>query len=127
MIDHLSFGVAQIDRSRTFYDSALGALGYKRLFGDASSLGYGTGEPVLWLTYTARPVAADPESGLHVSFKASSPVEVDAFYRAALAHGGTDNGGPGRREHYGPGYYAAFVTDPDGYRLEAHCELDNIV
>ncbi|RQS68447.1 VOC family protein [Burkholderia sp. Bp8963] len=127
MIDHLSFGVAQIDRSRAFYDSTLGALGYKRLVGDASSLAYGTAEPVLWLTHSTRPVIADPESGLHVSFKASSPVEVDAFYRAALEHGGADNGGPGRREHYGPGYYAAFVTDPDGYRLEAHCEMDNVV
>ena len=58
---------------------------------------------------------------------APSPVEVDAFYRAALEHGGKDNGGPGKREHYGPGYYAAFVVDPDGYRLEAHCELDNVV
>ncbi|MCL4650145.1 VOC family protein [Burkholderia multivorans] len=127
MIDHLSFGVAQIERSRTFYDNTLGALGYKRLHTAADSLGYGADEPSLWLTHTARPVVAGPESGLHISFKAASPVEVDAFYRAALAHGGQDNGGPGKREQYGPGYYAAFVVDPDGYRIEAHCELDNIV
>ncbi|MET3556595.1 MULTISPECIES: VOC family protein [Burkholderia] len=127
MIDHLSFGVAHIDRSRAFYDSTLGALGYKRLYSDDGALGYGTTEPVLWLQHAARPVVADPESGLHVSFRAASPVEVDAFYRAALEHGGHDNGGPGKRERYGPGYYAAFVVDPDGYRLEAHCELDNVV
>ncbi|VWB23905.1 glyoxalase [Burkholderia arboris] len=79
------------------------------------------------MPHAARPVAADAESGPHLSFKAASPVEVDAFCRAALEHGGQDNGGPGKREHYGPGYHAAFVVDPDGYRLEAHCELDNVV
>ena len=88
MIDHLSFGVAHVGRSRAFYDSTLGALGYKRLHTDDESIGYGATEPQLWLQYAPRPVAPDPDSGMHLSFKAASPVEVDAFYRAALEHGG---------------------------------------
>ena len=86
MIDHLSFGVAHVGRSRTFYDSTLGALGYKRLYSDDNAIGYGTTEPELWLQHAARPVVADPDSGLHLSFKAASPVEVDAVYPAARAH-----------------------------------------
>lgn len=123
MIDHLSFGVSELARSSRFYDGVLGALGYQRLSADDSSLSYGSDEPKLWLLKTARPVVADRESGLHVSFVASSAAQVDAFHRAAMDNGGSDNGGPGLRESYSPGYYAAFVIDPDGYRLEAHCEL----
>ena len=67
------------------------------------------------------PVAADPESGLHVCLSAPTRQSVDAFYAAALSAGGSDNGKPGLRADYGPNYYAAFVVDPDGYRLEAYC------
>lgn len=123
MIDHLSLGISEIVRSTRFYDHTLGALGYQRLSADDSSLSYGSDEPKLWLLKTSRPVIADPDSGLHLSFVASTPAQVDAFYRAAMDYGGSDNGGPGVRESYGSGYYAAFVVDPDGYRLEAHCEL----
>ncbi len=123
MIDHLSLGIAELPRSTRFYDSALGALGYRRLSANDASASYGADEPTLWLLETARPVAADADSGLHVSFVASTPAQVDAFYRAALENGGRGNGEPGLRQAYGPGYYAAFVADPDGYRLEAHCEL----
>lgn len=123
MIDHLSLGIADVARSARFYDPTLGALGYQRLSADDSSLSYGSSAPKLWLLKTSRPVVADPESGLHLSFVASTSAQVDAFYRAAMDHGGRDNGGPGVRESYGAGYYAAFVVDPDGYRLEAHCEL----
>jgi hypothetical protein len=62
------------------------------------------------------------KSGLHFSFTAPTPKSVDAFHAAALGAGGRDNGKPGLRADYGPGYYAAFVVDPDGYRIEAHCE-----
>lgn len=123
MIDHLSFGVSDLDRSRLFYDRALAALGYRRLASGDDSLGYGAEEPVLWLLKTPRPVRSDAESGLHVSFKAHARDAVDAFHREALRHGGQDNGGPGLRPAYGASYYAAFVVDPDGYRLEAHCDL----
>jgi catechol 2,3-dioxygenase-like lactoylglutathione lyase family enzyme len=123
MIDHLSFGVADLDRSGRFYDSALGALGYRRHGADADALWYGADQPVLWLLKTARPVVADDESGLHLSFSAKSPEAVQAFYRAALANGGRDNGKPGIRTEYSPNYYAAFVYDPDGYRVEANCHV----
>ena len=123
MIDHLSLGISELARSTRFYDRTLGALGYQRLSADDSSLSYGSDEPKLWLLKTSRPVIAEAIPGLHLSFVASTPAQVDAFYRAALDYGGSDNGGPGVRESYGPGYYAAFVVDPDGYRLEAHCEM----
>jgi catechol 2,3-dioxygenase-like lactoylglutathione lyase family enzyme len=123
VIDHLSFGVSDLDRSRAFYDQVLATLGYRRLANDDSSLGYGAEEPVLWLLKTARPPRFDAESGVHVSFKAPTRAGVDEFHGAAMKNGGQDNGPPGPRPAYGPSYYAAFVIDPDGYRLEAHCEV----
>lgn len=121
MIDHVSIGVRDVSRSRTFYDAALEALGYARLSQDEASLGYGREQVQLCVNAAARPVEPDMESGLHVCFAAPTRKSVDAFHRAALAHGGRDNGGPGLREDYGADYYAAFVVDPDGYRLEAYC------
>jgi catechol 2,3-dioxygenase-like lactoylglutathione lyase family enzyme len=121
MIDHLSLGVSDIARAKHFYDAALAPLGYKCLAEDAASLGYGRDAVALWIGKTARPVAPDLSSGLHVCFAAPSRRSVDAFHRAALGAGGRDNGGPGVRADYGDCYYAAFVVDPDGYRLEAHC------
>jgi catechol 2,3-dioxygenase-like lactoylglutathione lyase family enzyme len=120
MIDHLSLGVRDLAASRRFYDAALAPLGYRCLSEGPSSLGYGCDAAMLWLLATDHPVAADPRSGLHVCFSARDAAAVDAFHAAALAHGGRDHGAPGLRADYGPKYYAAFVTDPDGYRLEAH-------
>lgn len=120
MFDHVSLGVADIGRSRAFYDAALKPLGYTRLSDGETSLGYGAKSVALWLGKTAQPVAADPQSGLHFCFQASSRAAVDAFHKAALAAGGRDNGQPGLRTEYSPDYYAAFTIDPDGYRLEAY-------
>ena len=75
----------------------------------------------LWLGVTEKPVKADLESGLHFCFSAKDRAAVDAFHAAALKSGGKDNGTPGVRADYGPKYYAAFVIDPDGYRIEAYC------
>jgi catechol 2,3-dioxygenase-like lactoylglutathione lyase family enzyme len=122
MLDHISIGVRDISRARRFYDAALAPLGYRCLSDGVDSLGYGRDAVALWLGAAARPVPADPESGLHVCFAAPTPASVDAFHAAALREGGQDNGPPGPRPDYGPGYYAAFVVDPDGYRIEAHCE-----
>ncbi len=121
MIDHLSLGIGDLQKSRAFYDAALGALGYKRLREMDGALAYGQDEPVLWLAVTPHPVPPDPQSGLHLCFKAPDRASVDAFHRAALGAGGTDNGPPGPRAEYGPTYYAAFAIDPDGYRVEAVC------
>ena len=120
----ITHGIASdIVRSRRFYDAALGALGYGCKSPGDTGAGYGAAQADFWLLAVERPVPADAGSGLHVSFKAKDKAAVDAFHKAALKTGGTDNGKPGLRADYGPGYYAAFVVDPDGYRLEAHAEL----
>ncbi|HEV7336917.1 MAG TPA: VOC family protein [Bosea sp. (in: a-proteobacteria)] len=121
MFDHISIGVHDLARSRRFYDATLGALGYDCLSADDSSLGYGKGAVGLWIGTAVAPVPPDPGSNLHFCFTAPTRASVDAFHAAALAAGGSDNGAPGLREAYGPSYYAAFVVDPDGYRLEAYC------
>jgi catechol 2,3-dioxygenase-like lactoylglutathione lyase family enzyme len=121
MLNHISIGVRDIARAKRFYDAALKALGYKRLSESQDSLGYGRDAVALWISATKRPVAADPKSGLHFCFDAPTRKSVDAFHAAALRAGGHDNGKPGVRADYSPHYYAAFVVDPDGYRIEAYC------
>ena len=131
MIDHLGFNVADIERSRAFYDRALAPLQIGVVMAvDAAEtpdgkafLGYGktadsrdiqAGKPSFWIGEGDR-----LGNRVHVAFLAAGQAEVDAFYTAALAAGGTDNGPPGPRPHYHPGYYAAFVLDPDGHNIEA--------
>lgn len=121
MINHLSIGVTDIARTKTFYDAALKPLGYTCQSNEETSLGYGKDSVALWIGVTRKPVKADMASGLHVCFDAPTRKSVDAFHKAALATGGTDNGKPGLRADYGANYYAAFVIDPDGYRIEAYC------
>jgi catechol 2,3-dioxygenase-like lactoylglutathione lyase family enzyme len=121
MISHVSVGVRDIAKAGKFYDAALAPLGYKRLFDSAEALGYGATSPELWVMRVARPVPADEASGLHFCFDAPARAAVDQFYSAAMKAGGSDNGKPGVRKDYGDNYYAAFVVDPDGYRLEAYC------
>lgn len=121
MIDHVSIGVRSIAVTKRFYDSALRPLGYKALSESPGSLGYGNDAPRLWMYETERPVVADEKSGLHFCFTAPTRKSVDEFHARALKAGGRDNGPPGLRADYGANYYAAFVVDPDGYRLEAYC------
>jgi catechol 2,3-dioxygenase-like lactoylglutathione lyase family enzyme len=124
MIHHVSIGVRNIAASRAFYDAAFTAIGYTCLSADDVSLGYGKDIVAFWISRSDRPVAADPKSGLHFCFMAPTRGSVEAFYEAALATGGRDNGKPDLREDYGPNYFAAFVIDPDGYRIEAYCNRD---
>jgi catechol 2,3-dioxygenase-like lactoylglutathione lyase family enzyme len=121
MLDHVSIGVADIAAARSFYDAALKPLGYECLSVGEGSLGYGRDAPALWISAVQRPVPPDAGSGLHFCFTAPSRQSVDAFHKAALGAGGRDNGKPGLRTEYAPEYYAAFVIDPDGYRIEAYC------
>ena len=121
MINHISLGIRSVPKTQKFYDAALKPLGYKCLSEGKESLGYGADAVVLWLGKTDHPVATDMRSGLHVCFDAPNRKAVDAFHKAALAAGGKCNGEPGLRADYGENYYAAFVIDPDGYRLEAYC------
>ncbi len=122
MINHVSIGVRDVARSGKFYDAALAPLGYRRLSDGETSLGYGNGTVALWVQKSDSPVPADMASGLHFCFDAPTRQAVAAFHRAALAAGGRDNGAAGLRADYGDNYYAGFVVDPDGYRLEAYCD-----
>jgi catechol 2,3-dioxygenase-like lactoylglutathione lyase family enzyme len=121
MLNHVSIGVRDIARTKRFYDAALKPLGYTCLSHDASSLGYGADAVALWIGMAERPVPPDDKSNLHFCFTAPTRKSVDAFHAAALKAGGSDNGKPGLRADYGADYYAAFVVDPDGYRIEAYC------
>jgi catechol 2,3-dioxygenase-like lactoylglutathione lyase family enzyme len=120
MLNHVSIGVRAIPASKRFYDAALGAIGYKCLSEDAASLGYGASQPFLWIVKSERPVPADSKSGLHFCFDAPDAASVKKFHSMGVSHGGRDNGAPSLRADYGPDYYAAFLIDPDGYRLEAY-------
>ena len=121
MIHHVSIGVRNIATAKAFYDAALTPIGYACLSADDASLGYGKDTVAFWISQSERPVAADPKSGLHFCFIAPTRRSVEVFYETALATGGRDNGKPGLRKDYGLKYFAAFVTDPDGYRIEAYC------
>lgn len=126
MLHHASLGVSDIERSAAFYDAALAALGYIRVWDDirpgetGQAIGYGNPGGGDKLAIKHRPDGQRrPGPGFHLAFAAPSRQAVDRFYAAAIAHGGGDNGPPGLRSHYGEHYYAAFVIDPDGHALEA--------
>ena len=123
MLDHMGLGVSDSARSRSFYEQAQAPLGISVVMevtpeqtGGHAAAGFGKGrKPFFWIA------RGDVSGNIHVAFAADSRAEVDAFYRAALAAGGRDNGAPGLRAHYHPRYYGAFVLDPDGHNIEAVC------
>jgi catechol 2,3-dioxygenase-like lactoylglutathione lyase family enzyme len=125
MLDHVSLGVGDIDRSRRFYDAALRPLGLVRIvdFGAGRGSDYGAAPAPLGVEFTITREAGvrTPIAGAHLCFRAPDRVAVDAFHSAALAAGGQDDGPPGLRPHYHAHYYGAFVLDPDGHRIEAVC------
>lgn len=123
MIDHISIGARDLAKAKAFYDATLKPLGYRCLSEDGASLGYGEKTVSFWVLASKAPVPANEASGLHICFAAPTRESVNAFHAAALKKGGHDNGRPGLRDDYGPNYYAAFVTDPDGYRIEAYCPV----
>lgn len=124
MIDHIGIGAVDFAASARFYAAALAPLGIGKMMevtpeqsGGYHGIGYGKqGKPFFWLS-NGEPRGA----GIHLAFTANSRAEVDAFYAAAMAAGGHDNGAPGIRAHYHPDYYGAFVLDPDGINVEAVC------
>jgi catechol 2,3-dioxygenase-like lactoylglutathione lyase family enzyme len=121
MLGHISFGVSDLARTTAFYDATMNALGYARVFTSEHAVGYGrAGTEIDRLLLILQPRRImPPGSGFHLAFIAPNRAAVDHFHAAALKHGGTSEGAPGPRPHYGPDYYAAFVLDPDGYKLEA--------
>ena len=125
VLDHVSLGVHDIDRSRRFYDASLRPLGLVRIvdFGRDRGSDYGAVPGSLGVEFTIT-VEADvrtPIPGAHLCFRAPDRAAVDAFHVAAVFAGGRDDGAPGLRPHYHADYYAAFVLDPDGHRIEAVC------
>jgi catechol 2,3-dioxygenase-like lactoylglutathione lyase family enzyme len=118
MIDHVSIAVRDLAASARFYEQTLAPLGYARLRNDPTTVGFGKKYPELWLNL--RPNASiDADTGAHVCVRGRDREAVDRFHAAALAAGGKSDGTPGLRSHYHETYYAAFVRDPDGNRLEA--------
>ncbi len=125
LLHHISLGVSDIERAAAFYDAALAPLGYVRVWEDlrpgetGQAVGYGHpgGGDKLALKQSGK--RRPPGAGFHLAFAAPDRDSIARFHAAALAQGGRDNGGPGLRAHYGPHYYAAFVIDPDGHRIEA--------
>jgi catechol 2,3-dioxygenase-like lactoylglutathione lyase family enzyme len=119
MIDHVSVAVRDLDQSTRFYRAVLGAIGYEQLETRPHTVGFGKKYPEFWINLrgTMAPVAAD--NGAHVGLRVRSTELVDAFHAAAMAGGGSSDGAPGLRPQHGEGYYAAFIRDPDGNRVEA--------
>jgi catechol 2,3-dioxygenase-like lactoylglutathione lyase family enzyme len=115
MLDHVGFEVADLARSARFYDAVFARLGIRRVHEAPKAIAYGSHEPRLWIVERGGPPA--PGYG-HVAIRASGRIAVDAAYAAGLGTGGQDDGPPGLRPQYGPRYYAAYMLDPDGLRIE---------
>ncbi len=119
MLHHISVPVSDLEKSKAFYDAALGALGYRCVYQNPTFVGYGVVKDQDKFSLILRNPAICAGAGFHLAFAGPSQAAVDGFYQKACANGATDNGPPGLRPDYGPSYYAAFVIDPDGHRLEA--------
>jgi catechol 2,3-dioxygenase-like lactoylglutathione lyase family enzyme len=119
MIDHISVGVSDLDRSACFYEATLGPLGLSRLVTRPATIGFGKTYPEFWINLRAGMAPVEAGSGSHICLRTKSSDAVDAFHAAALNAGGRSDGAPGLRPHDRVRYYAAFVIDPDGNRIEA--------
>jgi catechol 2,3-dioxygenase-like lactoylglutathione lyase family enzyme len=117
MFDHIGLSVRDLGKTRDFYTEALAPLGLRLQYDQDDVAAFGPpGKWALWFYGKG-----DGPTGVHIALKAATRAQVDAFYAAAIAAGGKDNGPPGLRPHYTPTYYGAFVFDPDGHNLEAVC------
>ncbi|MBR1271216.1 VOC family protein [Bradyrhizobium sp. AUGA SZCCT0222] len=119
MLDHVSVGVADLERAARFYEPTLAALGLTQLVTRPATIGFGKTYPEFWINLRAGMLPVAPESGVHICLRARSADAVDAFHAAAVGAGGRSDGAPGVRPHDRVKYYAAFVIDPDGNRIEA--------
>ncbi|HEU0149422.1 MAG TPA: VOC family protein [Bradyrhizobium sp.] len=119
MIDHVSVGVSDLERAARFYETVLAPLGLTRLVTRPATIGFGKAYPEFWINLRAAMARVPAESGVHICLRAKTTAEVDTFHAAALQAGGTSGGAPGPRPHQRVRYYAAFVLDLDGNRIEA--------
>jgi catechol 2,3-dioxygenase-like lactoylglutathione lyase family enzyme len=119
MLDHISIGVSDLDRAARFYELTLAPLGLSRLVTRPATVGFGKAYPEFWINLRAGMAQVPADSGVHICLRARTTAEVDAFHAAALDAGGVSDGAPGLRPHDRVRYYAAFVRDPDGNRIEA--------
>ncbi|MGU3493727.1 VOC family protein [Xanthobacteraceae bacterium A53D] len=119
MLHHVSLGTSDLDRARRFYDPVMRELGLSRMLDVAEAVGYGAGITVFSLNIPANGEPAWVGNGVHVAFEVEKRAAVDSFFLAAIANGGVGDGPPGLRPEYDPHYYAAFVRDPDGNKIEA--------
>ena len=119
MIDHVSVGVGDLERAARFYEQALAPLGLSRLVTRLATVGFGKTYPEFWINLRSDMAKVAHDSGVHICLRAGSTNDVDAFHAAALKAGGRSDGAPGLRPHDRVRYYAAFIVDPDGNRVEA--------
>jgi catechol 2,3-dioxygenase-like lactoylglutathione lyase family enzyme len=119
MIDHISVAVRDLERAVRFYEATLATLGLVRLVTRPATIGFGKTYSEFWINLRANMAPVEEGSGVHICLRAKSTGDVDAFHAAALAAGGRSDGPPGLRPHDRVKYYAAFVVDPDGNRIEA--------
>ena len=119
MIDHVSIAVRDLAAMARFYEAVLATLDYARLVTRPATIGFGKKYPELWLNERRGMTRDDPDSGNHICLRASSVDAVQAFHVAALKGGGTSDGAPGSRSGHVAGYYAAFILDPEGNKIEA--------
>ena len=119
MIDHISIGVSDLERAARFYERTLAPLGLARLVTRPGTVGFGKRYPEFWINLRTGMTPVVSESGCHVCLRAKSESEVDGFHQAALEGGGASDGAPGLRPHDRVRYYAAFIRDADGNRIEA--------
>jgi catechol 2,3-dioxygenase-like lactoylglutathione lyase family enzyme len=119
MIDHVSVAVSDLDASARFYETVLAALGHAKLVVRADTVGFGKRYPEFWLNHRPAMAKIADDSGAHVCLRAKDAAAVDAFHAAALRAGAVSDGAPGPRPDYAQGYYAAFIRDADGNKVEA--------
>lgn len=119
MLHHISLGTSDLDRARAFYDPVMEELGLRRTLDVEDAVGYGAGITVFSLNLPADGKPAHAGNGIHIAFEVEKRAAVEAFFRTALANGGTSDGEPGLRPTYDAHYYAAFIRDPDGNKIEA--------
>jgi catechol 2,3-dioxygenase-like lactoylglutathione lyase family enzyme len=119
MIDHVSVAVSNLPRAADFYEAVLATLGYAKLETRPATIAFGKKYSEFWINHRPDMIPLPTDCGSHVALRAATREMVDAFHAAALAHGGICDGAPGSRPQHGEGYYAAFIRDPDGNRIEA--------